>query len=74
MEKIKQITIKVKRWQAGMALAASAIILSYLLAATMPEDHGGIFMFHVFGMFASGVAGTIIFIISMVEMWEKWDG
>lgn len=74
MEKIKQITIKLQRWQAGMLLAASAILFSYFLAATMPDHKGGIFLFHALGMMVSGVAGTVVFVVSLFEMWETWDG
>lgn len=74
MDKIKQITIKLQRWQAGMLVAALAILLSYLLAATMPDHKGGITAFHFMGMIAAGIAGTVVFVVSFLEMWEKWDG
>lgn len=74
MEKIKQITIKVQRWQAAMLLAVLALLLSYILAATCPEHKGAIQLFHMLGMLAAGLAGTVVFVCALVEMWDKWDG
>jgi hypothetical protein len=73
MEKIKKITINLKRWQAGMMLSALALLLSYILAATCPSHRGAVTMFHLFGMVASGGAGTFLFVSSVMEMWDKWD-
>lgn len=73
MDKIKQITIKLKRWQAGMILSALLILLSYLLAVTCPLGHTMISLFHGFGMIATGIAGTVVFVFSAMTMWEEWD-
>ena len=73
MEKIKKITLSIRKWQAGFMLAVGAIILSYILAVTCPDHHGTMTLFHLFGMFVAGAAGTILFALSCSEMWEKWD-
>lgn len=73
MDKIKEITIKLKRWQAGMILSALMILLSYLLAVTSPMGHTTVSLFHILGMFTTGVAGTVLFIFSTLAMLEEWD-
>ena len=73
MEKIKKITLHVKKWQVGFMLAVAAIILSYILAVTCPNHSGVITLFHIFGMVIAGGAGTFLFIFSCHEMWERWD-
>lgn len=75
MEKIKKITVSIKRWQAGMVLAMLAILLSFVLAATFPPrgENEGLILFHLFGMVVSGMFGTVLFAYSVSEMWEKWD-
>jgi uncharacterized integral membrane protein len=73
MEKIKQITLTIKKWQAGCMLAAILVTISYWMAATTPPDGSALTVFHMAFMFLTGGAGTVIFIISAAEMWENWD-
>lgn len=72
MEKMKQITLNIKRWQAGMVLAVVAMTFSYLLAVSAPAN-GLVAIWHLLSMIVSGVAGVVLFIHSAIEMWEKWD-
>lgn len=73
MDKIKNITLQIQRWQAGIALGTVALVLSYIFAATTPVQHGPILLFHAFGMVVAGFVGTVLIILSLMEMWDKWD-
>lgn len=73
MDKIKEITISLKKWHALLILSALAVMLSYLLAVTSPGSHNTVGLFHMMGMMTSGIAGTVLFIAAIVRMLEDWD-
>ena len=74
MEKIKKITLHVKKWQVGLVLAVLAYAFAYIMAITMPDQNQiGLIIFHIFGMLIAGVTGTVFMVASYIEMWEKWD-
>lgn len=74
MDKIKNITLQIQRWQAGIALGIVALVLSYIFAVTTPVQHSSpIVLYHVFGMVVAGGVGTVLICLSLMEMWDKWD-
>jgi len=73
MDKVKQITLRIKKWQFVYLISAFAILFSYLLAVTCPMHRGAITEFHLLGMFFSGAAGVILFTLGTIEMWDNWD-
>lgn len=72
MEKIKKVTVHIKKWHALMALSIPALFFSWLLAATSPP-HGPLAMFHMLGMVVAGIAGTLLFGIAVAQMMEEWN-
>lgn len=82
MDKIKEVTLSFKKWQQYAAMAAVLLLISFLLAATIPEyvryeEKGGFAYYPSFMQFwhvvFSGASGIGCIIFSVMAFCEIFD-
>jgi hypothetical protein len=71
MEKIKKITINLKRWHLLAIISAAFFLMSYFMASTCPVEDIAMKGFNIIFMVAFA-AGSIVLAIAAIVLW--YDG